>query len=211
MTLYSYIVTHDTGFAPNPFFGYCTLACCKPGIRKHAKKGDWIVGLTPRAKGISNRIIYFMEVEESLSFDHYWRDPRFKQKRPKLDAGMARKSGDNIYKPLPNGDYHQMPSAHSKPQFEDGEDPETKERDAFKGERVLVSRNFVYFGSKSKELPPELERLKVGRSYRCRFRPEVKEAFRRFVSRQRIFGVIARPHDWRKDDGSWKGSGCGSR
>ena len=25
MTLYSHVVTHDTGFAPNPFFGYCTF------------------------------------------------------------------------------------------------------------------------------------------------------------------------------------------
>lgn len=99
MALYSYIVTHDTGFAPNPFFGYCTLACCKPGIRRHAKEGDWIVGLTPRAKGTGNEIVYFMEVEKSLSFNDYWRDARFRQKRPKLDAGLARKCGDNIYKP----------------------------------------------------------------------------------------------------------------
>jgi Nucleotide modification associated domain 2 len=56
MTLYSYIVTHDTGFAPNPFFGFCTLACCKPGIRKHADKLDWIVGLTPKAQ--ENKVVY---------------------------------------------------------------------------------------------------------------------------------------------------------
>ncbi|MGD0777486.1 MAG: hypothetical protein ABSC05_32230 [Candidatus Solibacter sp.] len=209
MTLYSYIVTHDTGFAPNPFFGYCTLACCKPGIRKHAKKGDWIVGLTPLAKGVGNKIVYFMEVDESLSFDDYWRDPRFKQKRPKLDAGSARRSGDNIYKPLPNGDHYQLPSAHSKPKFSDGQNAETKCRDVCRGERVLISRNFVYYGSKAKELPRELARLKVGRSYRCHFLLEVQEAFRKFVSRQRNFGMISRPHDWRSDDGSWKGSDCG--
>jgi hypothetical protein len=87
LMLYSYIVRHDSGFAP--FFGYCTLACCKPGIRKYAKKGDWIVGLTPRHRGIGNRIVFFMEVEESLSFDDYWRDPRFQQKRPKLNAGLT--------------------------------------------------------------------------------------------------------------------------
>jgi hypothetical protein len=47
MKLYCYIVTHDTGFSPNPFHGYCTLACCKPTIRRTAKEGDWVVGLTP--------------------------------------------------------------------------------------------------------------------------------------------------------------------
>lgn len=208
MTLYSYIVKHDTGFAPNPFFGYCTLACCKPGIRKHAKEGDWIIGLTPREKGSGNRIVYLMEVEESLSFDEYWRDPRFRQKRPKLNAGLARKCGDNIYKPLPNGDYHQVPSAHSRPKFKDGQDAEAKRRDVFRGERVLVSRKFLYFGSKSIALPPELDRLKVGIGHRCHFPEEVKTAFLKFAKKQRKWGVIARPQGWHDDDGSWTGGGC---
>ena len=38
MTLYSYTVAADTGFAPNPFHGFCTLACCKPGIRRTAQE-----------------------------------------------------------------------------------------------------------------------------------------------------------------------------
>ena len=37
--LYSYVITRDYGFAPNPFGGICTLATCKPGIRNHAKVG----------------------------------------------------------------------------------------------------------------------------------------------------------------------------
>jgi hypothetical protein len=44
MTLYSYVVAHDFGFAPNPFDGLCTLATCKPDIRKKAAVGDYIVG-----------------------------------------------------------------------------------------------------------------------------------------------------------------------
>ena len=32
----------DYGFAPNPYFGYCTLATCKPVIRRCAGVGDWI-------------------------------------------------------------------------------------------------------------------------------------------------------------------------
>ena len=45
MKIYSYIVKRDYGFAPNPFYGYCTLATCKPVIRKHAEIGDIIVGI----------------------------------------------------------------------------------------------------------------------------------------------------------------------
>ena len=43
-TLFSYVVRFDSGFAPNPFYGYCTLATCKPRIRKAAGVGDWVVG-----------------------------------------------------------------------------------------------------------------------------------------------------------------------
>src|SRR5262245_31415483 len=42
--LYSYVVARDYGFAPNPFYGFCTLATCKPDIRRTADIGDWIVG-----------------------------------------------------------------------------------------------------------------------------------------------------------------------
>lgn len=45
MKYFFYILKHDSGFAPNPFYGFCTLATCKPEIRKQAEVGDWIVGL----------------------------------------------------------------------------------------------------------------------------------------------------------------------
>lgn len=44
MKLYSYIVARDYGFAPNPFFGICTLATCKQKIRSAANVGDWVIG-----------------------------------------------------------------------------------------------------------------------------------------------------------------------
>jgi hypothetical protein len=210
MTLYSYIVKHDTGFAPNPFFGYCTLACCKPGIRRTAKEKDWIVGLTPKVDG--NTIVYFMEVNETLGFDEYWHDQRFKGKRPTIGAGIASKCGDNIYQPSRNHSfgYRQLPSTHSKPQFTKHEDPERKEHD-LGGEQVLVSSNFAYFGSKALPLPPELNALKIGIGHRSRSLESVQTEFRHFVSHQRDFGVVGCPGDWSRDDGSWKSLGCGSR
>ena len=36
MEIFSYVITHDSGFAPNPFGGFLTLATCKPKIRKSA-------------------------------------------------------------------------------------------------------------------------------------------------------------------------------
>jgi Nucleotide modification associated domain 2 len=124
MTLYSYVVTHDTGFSPNPFFGYCTLACCKPEIRRNAQVGDWIVGLTPRAQG--NKVVYFMRVDEIVDFPSYWTHSRFLQKRPRYDGSVQAKCGDNIYEPLPNGEFRQLRSMHSKGE---AEDPERKAHD----------------------------------------------------------------------------------
>ena len=44
MVIHTYVVQHDKGFAPNPFWGICTLACCKPRIRAKASVGDIILG-----------------------------------------------------------------------------------------------------------------------------------------------------------------------
>jgi hypothetical protein len=105
--LYSYVVTHDTGFAPNPFFGYCTLACCKPAIRRSAQVGDWVVGLTPKSRG--NRVVYFMRIDETKdSFAAYWMDRRFARKKPRYDKTIAMKCGDNIYEPKSDGTYRQL-------------------------------------------------------------------------------------------------------
>ena len=53
MNFYVYVVAKDGGFAPNPFHGVCTLACCKPRIRSRARIGDWVLGLTPKGPGQS--------------------------------------------------------------------------------------------------------------------------------------------------------------
>jgi hypothetical protein len=48
--LFSYVVDHDNGFAPNPFGGLCTLAKCKYGtpakrnVVELANEGDWVIG-----------------------------------------------------------------------------------------------------------------------------------------------------------------------
>jgi len=212
MRLYSYIVASDTGFSPNPFSGVCTLACCKPGIRRTATVGDWIVGLTPKSDG--NRILYCMEVGNLLRYDQYWR--RFKCKRPNLNGSLSERSGDNIYEPKDAAvgnrlsadprNYRQLPSRHSKPKFSNYEDPDTKRSD-LSGQRVLVATKFAYFGSTPQKLPKGLNDLIVGLGYRCNFSEETKEGFLEFVKKLE-FGVHAKPTRWRKDDGSWKSTGC---
>jgi len=202
MKLYSYIVKHDTGFSPNPFHGYCTLACCKPSIRRTAKMGDWVVGLTPKRDG--NRIIYLMRVDESpKTYAEYWHDKRFRAKRPRYDEGVLAKCGDNIYE-AQGSNHRQLQSMHSNGVLEN---PEDKAHD-LGGKYVLISETFAYFGSQPLELPHELTPLVPGRGHRSRFPDEVKEAFLSFTQAV-TFGIHAAPHTWKQGDTSWKAGGCG--
>jgi len=102
--IFSYIVSSDSGFAPNPFWNYCTLACCKPVIRRTASVGDWIVGLSPKALG--NDIVFAMKVTEKMTMADYWKDKRFRNKKVKMkSADPIRRRGDNIYQPIKNVEF----------------------------------------------------------------------------------------------------------
>ena len=82
--LYSYVVRWDTGFAPNPFHGFCTLALCKPQVRNAAEVGDWIIGTGSKGNKLAGVLVYAMRVTEILTFNEYWHDDRF---RSKSDCG----------------------------------------------------------------------------------------------------------------------------
>lgn len=169
MRVYTYIVAADSGFAPNPFHGWLTLACCKPRIRAGAEPGDWVVGLSPARDG--HRLVYAMKVGEVLSFADYWRDRRFRRKRPRwTETATVERCGDNCYQPLRGGGFRQLPSRHYD-HARDREHPRAKVRD-LGGENVLVSRRYSYFGSAAEEWPPELAFAIPGRGHRVRFAPE---------------------------------------
>ena len=200
MRIFSYVITHDTGFSPNPFWGYCTLADCKPKIRRTAEVGDWIVGLSPKADG--NRVIYAMQVDEILQHKGYYRDKRFAAKIPDFRKGkIVHKCGDNIYRPLPNGGFRQLQSMHSHNRGPE-ENPKTKDHD-LGGINVLISKTFHYFGSQARELPSDLNALKVGRAHKCRFSQESVSRFLRFIAAQPA-GISGPPTQWPSSDESWR-------
>lgn len=136
MKLYSYAVRNDSGFAPNPFWGYCTLACCKPKIRQSAEVGDWVVG-TGSVKTVGNkRIVYAMKITEKLSFEQYSKEKRFKQKFP--SNGLVQERGDNIYYKNKHGVFVLRQSYHSD---------ESKEKD-LSVNSVLISHHFFILGKR---------------------------------------------------------------
>lgn len=155
MKLYSYIVTRDFGFAPNPFHGYCTLATCKPKIRRNADIGDIVVGIGSAAKGSSykNRLIYAMIVSEKMTFDEYWNCERFKCKRPFMNGSKKKMYGDNIYHiSKETGQFIQEDSHHS---LEHGVTNTLNYSKDLSGKYVLIAEEFWYWGGSAIELPGE--------------------------------------------------------
>ena len=158
MRLVSYKMTHDSGFAPNPFHGYLTLATCKPGIRRSGSRrvGDWIAGFTSAAlcgDAVGReRLVYLMRADEIIPLGEYFVDPRFAAKIPRKGSpDTVRRAGDNIYRsrvpsPRDGNDFEQVPN--------DCHPPESKDHDV-SGRNVLVAHpgNYFYFGRDALTVP----------------------------------------------------------
>lgn len=194
-SLYSYVVARDYGFAPNPFHGFCTLATCKPAIRKTARVNDWIVGTGPKGKGLQGRIVYAMQISEALTFNEYWQDQRFTLKRPHLHSSISNAFGDNIYHRNAAGEWQQADSHHS---YVHGRPNCANIRHDTSTDRVLIAQDFVYWGGSGPELPrfEEMDIRKNGQGHRCNFHPETVAAFIRWFRELPQTGVLADPADW---------------
>src|SRR3979490_1807345 len=95
--VYMYVVDRDFGFAPNPFHGCCTLATCKPDIRKGARVGDWVIGVGGSRLKATGRCMFAMRVTAKLSFNQYWESAEFLDKKPIRTGSRKMMVGDNIY------------------------------------------------------------------------------------------------------------------
>lgn len=174
MNIFTYVVTRDFGFAPNPFCGICTLATCKPGIRKSAQIGDWIFGIGSKTT-LENRMIYLMKVTNKITFDEYWSREEFAMKKPKMTT-LKKMYGDNIYH-YDNTDrkWKQENSHHS---YENGE-PNLHNLEKDTGSNnVLISDDFFYFGKSAMKIP---KRYKVYRSIRGYCKKEITSNVIKFI------------------------------
>jgi hypothetical protein len=153
-SVFVYVVARDFGFAPNPFHGYCTLACCKPKIRSTAEVGDWVFGMAGGDLSDPGNCIFGMQVTESLTFDQYWLDPRFEVKRPLRNGSRVMMLGDNIYHRREVGtEWLQEDSHHSRP---DGSPDASNIKTDTQANRVLVSERFTYFGASAPSVPSRI-------------------------------------------------------
>ncbi len=104
-------------------------------------------------------IVYFdMEIADSISntsyIKQYPNNPDFKFKKPVLNGSLVQMYGDNVYHTDPKtGEIIQEPCAHSKKDNSVNEDHLKRD---WKGQFVLYSKHFYYFGDKCPLIPKEL-------------------------------------------------------
>ena len=172
-TLFSYRIRYDVGSAPNPFWGLCMLAICKPGIRRVAKEGDWVVGtgsVNSPAGDASGKVVYAMRVTQKMTMKEYDRFTRSKLSRKiplMTSADPRRRSGDSIYD-FSTSTTTLRPSVHGEG---------NKETD-LSGKCVLLSDHFFYFGDRPVALPEELLGIvKKGPGHKARFDPQYVDDF----------------------------------
>ena len=176
--LYSYVVEHDTGHAPNPYFGVCTLCRCKfrtdptkpRNVVEQAGEGDWVVGTggsNPRRSAGNGRLVYAMRVGEKLTREEYFGDDRFAKKKPSATGAHAKRRGDNV---TPADDFEKFR------QF------------------ALISSHFYYFGASAVRIPEKFSALeKKGPGFKCRFDPAFIASFIRWLEKNRKPGKYAEP------------------
>lgn len=145
-----YVVSSDNNLAPNVTTGICSLTVCKPVVRKQSVIGaDWIIGMSTSKHGI-DRVIYAMQVDEKLSYEDYFNDPRFAAKKP----SAAQPKGDNFFQMTKDG---LMVTTSLAAHY--GKADKIK-RDLNAPVAVLGKR-FWYFGANAPRLPEDLRDTRI--------------------------------------------------
>lgn len=189
--LNTYIVRHDTGLAPNPFWGWCTLAVCTPNHQgARVEPGDWIVGFLDKKRG--HKFLYAMEISECIHMDAYFKDKRFKNKKPRIRGTCMQKCGDNFYSLDAQGHWKQHRTCFHKGEV--GKDT--------KNPWVFVSRKFWYLGKEAQTVPEHLRPGVGGRGVRVNHPEGLVKQFKDWVLRSFNEGVSALPCDMKE-------CGCG--
>lgn len=207
MKLFSYKMTDDTGFAPNPFHGFLTLACCKADIRRAKHKGDWIAGFTSMElngdKVGKEKLVYLMKVTDKVPFEKYWLGKKFRVKR-NSSISIIKSRGDNIYKPDQN----------EKLGFEQIKNNRHKIRnkiDDLSGKYVLISDQFYYFGKEAINIPENIRPNIPKSQAKDGWGTYDQSLIKNFIKYVRIMRKRYRknllPHDWSLD----KDSRCKSK
>ena len=158
---YLYKLTSDRGGAPcalAPELGVdplLTLAICKPAIRRTAQPGDRILGITSHA--LAHRdgypllsIIYAATIAEGLDAREYFHGESVFASRPDCIYEFHQQNGTASHigrTRLHRGEEHILKDLGRYPYYRNG--------------RVLLAREFRYFGAEAVKIPARLHLLQA--------------------------------------------------
>ncbi|ARV17628.1 hypothetical protein AEP_00668 [Curvibacter sp. AEP1-3] len=149
--LFTYKVMYDSGSAPNPDHSVCTLALCKPAIRRVANVGDLVVGFAP---GDSGRLVYCMRVTHVLTWAEYIEVCNGRSAHSSIEASTAKQLTKKVPKnAADSGDCIWTKASQYEralPSFSGHIEAGDFEHDVLHGCNVLLSTEFWYFGNGEK-------------------------------------------------------------
>lgn len=135
--IWRYVIKYDGGLAPHISGGLCSLALCKPRIRRYAKPGEWIIAFVAKGKANGRPLIqYAMKVAENPSFENYC-----------IQYGGKRRDAIYRYDLSPNGEWFDNGYGDHDPL----ENKKSELRDKG-GEHALIAAEFIHFGSEPRDL-----------------------------------------------------------
>lgn len=202
-SIFFYKLTCDDGGAPCVQHGLLTLAICKPRIRMRAQKGDIVLGFAANSLYPDNRLIYVAELDEPIPNGEYFVQQRWKRRHDCIYEKMQGR-----FQLRKNARYHTAPGnlIHDLGEFP-----------AYSKARVLVSRNYIYFGrsgtpayKRSPLLRDAISRL--GQGHRVHHSPQISIALARLAERslrQRTTSQHGEPSQPANRHANHRGGGCG--
>ena len=79
-------------------------------ILQQPKAGDLVVATGSAQYNRAGQLVCAMRVSEAMTYDEYWKDPRFHLKKPVMNSSLMRGYGDNIYHRSSHGNWIQADS-----------------------------------------------------------------------------------------------------
>jgi hypothetical protein len=123
-----------------------------------------------------------------LSFESYYHDPRFEQKKPNVKGTWRELCGDNMYYRDKNGEWRQHGTLYHRRQEEIEKD--------LKHPYVFIAEHFYYFGNKAVDIPSQYESLMWHRQgCKCNHDTETVEGFLKWLGKNFSPGVHGSPTD----------------
>ncbi len=170
------------------------MATCKPQIRRSAQIGDWIAGFGGKCTPVYEKLVYIMHVSEKMTFDQYWNDIRFENKKPDFLKSLMYYYGDNIYHHDINTGMWLQENSHHSNEEEINYINLNKDTGA---DAVLISDKYWYFGSNACILPADFNSVvSYGRPYKKIENEDIVSGLIRWLSVNFNEKINGRPFDW---------------